>query len=245
MEMQSSGTLSNVLSDFVKYLIDKEDSSVATSVIQKSAIEKPTNNPCNDLPTCDVAGQDTIWPSQAGIVEPNSPSKSTTKSSTTTLGGQQNKDKGSPTGLTASSRVSGGKFQPKMVKPKKPDIGVWKTVEAKDRTKHQKEKPKPVLGELLAKSKKQNNDASRSKNSKQAKSVPKQKIYDWNLQLSNPHMSMLFPSSYRLSLYVLWEIYFNMHYSYPPWSYNSYMPFPPRYFYSDYITYKESTIKKS
>ena len=60
-----------------------------------------------------------------------------------------------------------------MVKPKKPDIGVWKTVEAKDRTKHQKEKPKPVLGELLAKSKKQNNDASRSKNSKQAKSVPK------------------------------------------------------------------------
>ena len=45
MEMQSSGTLSNVLSDFVKYLIDKEDSSVATSIIQKSAIEKPTNNP--------------------------------------------------------------------------------------------------------------------------------------------------------------------------------------------------------
>ena len=65
MEMQSSGILSNVLSDFVKYLIDKEDSSVATSVIQKSAIEKPTNNPCNELPICDVAGQDTIQPSQA------------------------------------------------------------------------------------------------------------------------------------------------------------------------------------
>ena len=59
MEMQSSGTLSNVVSDFVKYLIDKEDSSVATFVIQKSAIEKPTNNPCNDLPTCDVVGQET------------------------------------------------------------------------------------------------------------------------------------------------------------------------------------------
>ena len=41
------------------------------------------------------------------------------------------------------------------------------------------------------------------------------------------------------------EIYFNMHYSYPPWSYNSYMPFPPRYFCHDYITYKESAIKKS
>ena len=40
------GTLSNVLSDFVKYLIDKEDSSVASSVIQKSTIKKPTNNPC-------------------------------------------------------------------------------------------------------------------------------------------------------------------------------------------------------
>ena len=78
MEMQSSGTLSNVLSDFVKYLIDKEDSSVATSVIQKSAIEKPTNNPCNDLPTCDVVGQDTIRPSQAEFVKPKSPSKSTT-----------------------------------------------------------------------------------------------------------------------------------------------------------------------
>ena len=65
MEMQSSGILSNVLSDFVKYLIDKEDSSVATSVIQKSAIEKPTNNPCNELPICDVAGQNTIRPSQA------------------------------------------------------------------------------------------------------------------------------------------------------------------------------------
>ena len=65
MEMQSSGTLSDVLSSFVKCLIDKEDSSVATFVIQKSAIEKPTNNPCNELPICDVAGQNTIQPSQA------------------------------------------------------------------------------------------------------------------------------------------------------------------------------------
>ena len=65
-----------------------------------------------------------------------------------------------------------------MVKPKKTEIGIWKTVEAKGRKKHQKEKPKPVLGKLPAKFKKQNNDASRSKNSKQAKSVPKQKFYD-------------------------------------------------------------------
>jgi len=41
-----------------------------------------------------------------------------------------------------------------MVKPKKPKIGVWKTVESKGRHKHQKEKPKPFLGDLPAKSKK-------------------------------------------------------------------------------------------
>jgi hypothetical protein len=55
-------------------------------------------------------------------------------------------------------------------------------------------------------------------------------------------MSVWFPS-YGSSLHVPWEFYFNMHYSYPPWSYNSYMPFHPRYFCSDYIIYKESAIK--
>ena len=55
---------------------------------------------------------------------------------------------------------------------------------------------------------------------------------------------MPFPS-YGAPLDVPWEFYFNMHYPYPPWSYNSYMPFPPRYFCPDYITYKESVIKKS
>ena len=80
------------------------------------------------------------------------------------LGGQQNKDKGSgctatgltglQIGLTSSSGVLQNKAKPKMVKPKKPEIGVWKTIEAKGRRKHQKEKPKPVLGELPAKSKK-------------------------------------------------------------------------------------------
>ena len=55
---------------------------------------------------------------------------------------------------------------------------------------------------------------------------------------------MPFPS-YGAPQHVPWEFYFNMHYSYPPWFYNSYMSFPPRYFCSDYITYKESAIKKS
>ena len=63
--------------NFVDELINKKKSVDPISVIQKSAVEKPTNNPCNDLPTCDVAGQDVIRPSQAEIVKPNFPSKST------------------------------------------------------------------------------------------------------------------------------------------------------------------------
>ena len=91
-EVQSSDTLSDALSDFVQYLIDQEASSILVPVIQESVIEKPTNNPCKNLP--DVAGQDTIRPSQAEIVEPKSPNKSTeTKSSTSTLRGNKTKAK--------------------------------------------------------------------------------------------------------------------------------------------------------
>ena len=88
-------------------------------------------------------------------------------------GGQQNKGKdagciatgltGSTTGLTGSSKILQNKSKLKMVKPKKPEIGVWKTIESKGRHKHQKEKLKPFLGDLPAKYKKQNNDASRPK----------------------------------------------------------------------------------
>ena len=56
-------------------------------------------------------------------------------------GAQQNKGKGAgyaatgltslKTGLTGSSRVLQNKAKSKMVKPKKPEIGIWKTVEAK------------------------------------------------------------------------------------------------------------------
>ena len=87
-EVQSSDTLSYALSDLVQHLIDQEASSILVPIIQESVIEKTTNNPCKDLPTCDVACQDTIRPSQAEIVKLKSPSKSTeTKSSTSTLGG--------------------------------------------------------------------------------------------------------------------------------------------------------------
>ena len=66
-----------------------------------------------------------------------------------------------------------------MVKPKNPEIGVWKTIESKSRHKHQKEKSKPFLGDLPAKSKKQNNDASRLKHSR---STPRQQFHDRNWQ---------------------------------------------------------------
>ena len=136
---------------------------IQASIVQKSVIEKPTNNPCKNLP--DVAGQDTIRPSQAEIIEPKSPNKSTeTKSSTSMLGGQQNKGKaagctatgliGLKIGLTGPYKVLQNNSKPKMIKPKKPKISVWKTVQAKGHSKHQKANPKPI-GEFPAKPKKQ------------------------------------------------------------------------------------------
>ena len=81
MKIQSSGNLSDFVSSIVKDFIQ-------ASIVQKSVIEKPTNNPCKDLPICDVVGQDTVRPSQAEIVEPNSPCKYTEiNSSTSTLAG--------------------------------------------------------------------------------------------------------------------------------------------------------------
>ena len=50
MEMQSLGTLSDTLSNYVEYLIDEENSAIPISVIQKSAMEKPANNPYINFP---------------------------------------------------------------------------------------------------------------------------------------------------------------------------------------------------
>ena len=187
-------------------LINKKKSVDPISVIQKSAIEKLTNNLCNDLPTCDVAGQDTIRPSQAEIVKSNFPSKSTeTKSSTSTLVGQQNKDKGpgctatgltgSPIGLTALSTILQNKSELKLVKPKKLEMGVWKIVQAKGHSKHQKKKPKPIHRELPIKFSKEKNikHASQPINSEHPKSTPKQKFHNQNRQWCNPYISIPFP----------------------------------------------------
>jgi len=153
------------LLSFVDDLINKKKSVDPISVPEKSVVEKPTNNPCKDLPAYDVASQDTIRPFQAEVVnlKPHGENIEIVSSSST-FGGQQNKSKGAgyaatgltglKAGLTGSSGVLQNKAKPKMVKPKKPEIDVWKTVEAKGRRKHQKEKPKPILVELSTKSKK-------------------------------------------------------------------------------------------
>ena len=120
-EVQSSDMLSDALSDLVQYLIDQEDSSIPVPVIQKLVIEKLTNNPCESLPN--IAGRDTIWLSQAEFVDPKLPQKSIEIiSSTSTLGGQQGKDKEAgcdktsltsyKTGLATFPRVSKAKPKP-------------------------------------------------------------------------------------------------------------------------------------
>jgi hypothetical protein len=229
-EMQSSGNLSDALSVFVnfrlKVLIDKVDSSDPILVNLESVI-KPIDdiiNPCKTLPNCDVVGQETSRPSLAEIVDLKSLNKSIeATSSTSTLEGQQNKGEatgcteagltGGQPGLTASPRLLHNKSKPKMFKPQKPEIGVWKTIESKGR-KHQREKSKPNE-KLPDKSRRQKmvNDASRSKNSKCPKSSPKEK--NENRQWSNSHKSMSFPL-YESSMPMPWEPYFNMHYFCPP-----------------------------
>ena len=60
------------LLNFVDDQINRNKSVDPIHVIQKSAIEKLTDNPCNDLPTCDVVGQDELRSFQAEIVDPKS-----------------------------------------------------------------------------------------------------------------------------------------------------------------------------
>ena len=159
------------------------------TVIGKSDVEKPTNNPCKDLPTCHVASQDEIRPSQAEIVNPIFPSVSIeTVLDTSTLGGQQGKDKGVGcdktnltdlgTGLTASSKILQNKSKPKMVKPKNPEISVWKTVESKGHHKYEKKMLKPNK-ELTAKSSNQK-DIKHASQPKNVKQTPKHQVHHRN-----------------------------------------------------------------
>ena len=68
-EMKSSGTLSDLLSELVNYLINKEDNEDLDSGSDASII-----NPCNDvISTCVVTheSKDPIRPSQAEIIDLN------------------------------------------------------------------------------------------------------------------------------------------------------------------------------
>ena len=68
-----SKSTASAISGFLNFVDDQINRNKSVDPI--SVIQKPTNNPCKDLPTCDVACQDTIRPSQAEIVELKSPSK--------------------------------------------------------------------------------------------------------------------------------------------------------------------------
>ena len=87
-----SKSTASAISGFLNFVDDQINRNKSVDPIP--VIQKPTNNPCKDLPTCDVACQDTIWLSQAEFVDPKFPSKSTeTISSTSTLGGNKTKAK--------------------------------------------------------------------------------------------------------------------------------------------------------
>ena len=118
-----------------------------------------------------------------------------------------------------------------------------KNVESKGCHKHQKEKSKPFLGDLPAKSKKQNNDASRLKHPKQSRSTPRQQFHDRNRQQNNFPNSMPFPP-HRSPIPMPCGSYYSMPCFYPSWYYNSCMRFVPRYLCPDYITYRKLAIGK-
>ena len=88
------------------------------------------------------------------------------------------------------------------------------------------------------------NDASRPKNSKQAKSGLEQKFRDQNWQWNYPHMSMSFPS-HESPMLMPCGSYFYMHYSCPKWSYNPWMPASHSYFGQNHVTYREPVINES
>ena len=62
MHSKSTARFITDLLSFVDELINKKKSVDPIPITEKSVVEKPTNNPCKDLLTCDVAGQNTIWP---------------------------------------------------------------------------------------------------------------------------------------------------------------------------------------
>ena len=126
-----------------------------------------------------------------------------------------------------------------MVKPKKPEIGVWKTVQAKGHSKHQKTKPK-LIGEFPAKPQKQRDakDASWLNKSKQLRSSPKRLFHDRNRQWNNFPISSMPFSSHESPMRMSCGPYFYMPYSCPTGSYNPWMPASHSYFGQNHVIYR-------
>ncbi|CAN6224036.1 unnamed protein product [Urochloa humidicola] len=135
-------------------VIQKPATKQSTSIEKSANISSNAElvvNPCKDGPSNDVVGQDRIQLSQAEIVDPQPCSKIVeTISSTSTLGGQQHKnihhaqdrfgsDRSELKNLPVETEISDfasenldigpgikseNKYKLKMLKPKKPEIGV-------------------------------------------------------------------------------------------------------------------------
>jgi hypothetical protein len=95
-----------------------------------------------------------------------------------------------------------------MLKPKNPEVNVWKASEAKGCDQRKVRKPKPQ--------------------NFQAKSQKTKSPHDWNRQWNNYDTSMSIPS-YRSYNHTPWGSCHDMSYFYSPWS--SGMPSPPIYLY--------------
>jgi hypothetical protein len=149
-EMKSSSTLSDLPSNFLNYLINKEDNMDLDFVSDEFII-----NPCNDvISTCVVShgSKDPIRPSKAEIIDPKFSSENIEAVSSASIwgGGQQLEDsclfhdrlssnRSESERLVLKTGASGSNFEqsnigldirsenkskPKMLKPKKPEIGV-------------------------------------------------------------------------------------------------------------------------
>lgn len=225
-EMQASGVLSVFLSNLVTHvlnlenLIDRED----LNLDPKSAIAKPTNdnievnsvaNSCNGISTTHIGSQEVK--NQIRLSQTESRENIGTTVITSTFGGQHTTQdvefsKASfKTGQTGFPRGFGHKAKSKMLKPKNPEVNVWKVNKAKGHDKHEVKKPKPQKFQAKPKKPNPNKYASRPKNFEQTK-LP----YDQNRQQNSSQESIPF-SSYESYIHTPWRPYQDMSYLYSPW----------------------------
>jgi hypothetical protein len=130
---------------------------------------------------------------------------------------------GLKTGQICCPQGFGYKAKSKMMKPKKPEVNVWKSNEAKCYEHRKVKKSKPQKFQAKSQKPNCNKYISQSKNSKHEKSP-----HDQNWQWNNYDTSMSIPS-YRSYNHTPWGSYHDISYFYSPWSPG--MLSPPIYFY--------------